>query len=166
LETENPYLTVMAFPCTAWSGLNNFVKDKRERAARQKAARAHLDFCRRVVAHRVQRGRHVLLENPLCSQAWKVIMDTWRGEPFWNKLIWVRCDQCTVNLRDSNGDLILEPTRFVTTAVCVWQMPSTCDVLEIMDMHPYKEDRGVSPPGWEHGPPNSPGRLFLEHSNR
>ncbi len=73
----------------------------------------------RVADHWVKRGRHVLIENPLSSQPWKQIMHTWCTDRCWKKLSWVRCDQCVLNLRDSEGRLVQKTTRFVTTAICV-----------------------------------------------
>ena len=110
LDEEDPYLTVVAFPCDPWSPLSNF-KDADRKAWEQSEAFRHLQFVRKVCLSQLKRGRHYLLENPLSSQAWK-------------RLVWLNqipnhsatMHQCQTDLKDHNGDFILKPTRFVTSS--------------------------------------------------
>ena len=110
IRKEQPFLVIIAFPCTAWSSLSNF-KPGEQRMREQLQASQHLRFVRRVCALQVEAGRHYLLENPASSQAWK-----WM--PWLEELphTTITMHQCQTNLKDEKGDFILKPTRFVTSA--------------------------------------------------
>ena len=110
IRTEQPFLVIIAFPCTAWSSLSNF-KPLEQRVYEQTLANRHLSFVRRVCALQVEAGRHYLLENPASSQAWKQ-MPWLENIPHTT----ITMHQCQTNLKDEKGSFIMKPTRFVTSA--------------------------------------------------
>eukprot|EP00959_Pyramimonas_sp_CCMP1952_P060231 1258496-Pyramimonas_sp.AAC.1 len=62
LGSEDPYLTIVPFPCDAWSAIKNFLPPK-ERRRRQAKLFAHVQFALPIVRHGMEHGRHALLEN-------------------------------------------------------------------------------------------------------
>ena len=110
IREEQPFLVIIAFPCTAWSSLSNF-KLLGKRLEEQALAWRHLAFVKRVCTLQAEAGRHYLLENPASSQAWKHM-------PWLQYLphTTVTMHQCQTNLKDEKGNFIMKPTRFVTSA--------------------------------------------------
>eukprot|EP00959_Pyramimonas_sp_CCMP1952_P026476 555339-Pyramimonas_sp.AAC.1 len=54
---EDPYLTIVPFPCDAWSAINNVFPPK-ERRLRQAQASEHVQFAFAIGRHRMEHGRH------------------------------------------------------------------------------------------------------------
>jgi hypothetical protein len=65
----------------------------------------------------LKRGRHVLLENPLASQAWTHPRFQWMRAD--KRFVWFRTDLCAHGLQDPAGQPLLKPTRNVTTSIAI-----------------------------------------------
>ena len=111
IKVEKPSLVTMGFNCDPWTPLSNFL-DEDTRRVQQEIALDHLDFVRQVCELQISEGRHYLLENPLASQAWKILLEKIEHVPHYTS----RMDQCASDLKDINGDFVLKPTRFVTSS--------------------------------------------------
>ena len=122
LDRDDPYLTIVAFPCTVWSAINRIGNTRSP--GEMKKARTLLRFVAEIVENCLRRRAHVLLENPLTSMAWsrrelKAVLDDLR-------LLSVRADQCATGLRSlRDGLLVMKPTRFVTTAAALANILAT-----------------------------------------
>ncbi|CAE7228738.1 RE1, partial [Symbiodinium sp. CCMP2456] len=87
LDNFQPDFLVVAFPCTAWSTLQNWnvhTAEQRERLARCRAEqRAMLEWVKIAVWRHRARGGAVLAENPRTSLAWReeVVQQTYAGLP-------------------------------------------------------------------------------------
>ena len=114
LEKENPFLVVIAFPCDPWSSLSNF-KNLDQKEWEQSEALKHLLFIKKVCMSQLRRGRHFLIENPLASQAWKIIMEWLAQVPHHT----ISMHQCQFELKDLNEDYILKPTRLASSSPMV-----------------------------------------------
>eukprot|EP00959_Pyramimonas_sp_CCMP1952_P063586 1328793-Pyramimonas_sp.AAC.1 len=113
LESEDPYLTIVPFSFDARSAINNFFPPEERRRRRAKAFE-HVQFAHAIVRHRMEHGRHVLLEKPLMFTREEYLKDELPPG-----LVRVRRDQSALDLRDYRGDLLQKPTIFVTSAVAL-----------------------------------------------
>ena len=115
LDADNPYLTIVSFPCDPFTPISNFfpegVKEEKKIVGFQ-----HLIFVKRVRDNCLNRRAHMLLENPLASQAWKFMK--WLDTDDFAKALTHQCGEGS-ELVDFLGDPVNKPTRFYTTAVCL-----------------------------------------------
>ena len=105
-------MVVIAFPCDPWPSLSNF-KNLDQKEWEQTEALKRLEFIRRVCLSQSRRGRHFLVENPLASQAWKIIM-RWLCELPHRTISMHQCQ--FIELKDHNDDYILKPTRLASSS--------------------------------------------------
>ena len=71
LETEKPDLLVLAFPCTAWSPLQQF-QDPATVACKRRADRIFVQLAVELARHQEIQGRLFVIENPSKSMAWQL----------------------------------------------------------------------------------------------
>ena len=127
---HTPDVICIAFPCDPWSTWQRINKTWPDRKARIEATRrAHrrlIRFIVDVIAWQVARGGHFLLENPECSDAWKLpelraILNT---PQYWT---WIT-DMCQYNLVDPRTQLPMrKSTRLVSDCEEVyWETSHKC----------------------------------------
>ena len=117
LERDDPWITVIAWPCGPWGSWARFQLGRggigAENITRQREeSRGLLEFSARVAQHRLERGRLVLMENPWVSDAWQhealeeVLLDPAMDFARGDMCCWNKCDLV-------NGLPYLKPTGFV-----------------------------------------------------
>jgi len=72
VEKEQPDLLVLAFPCTAWSPLQQFHKDQAAVAQKRQADRVFVRLAAELADYQEQQGKLFVIENPQKSLAWKL----------------------------------------------------------------------------------------------
>ena len=117
LDEEDPFFLVLAFPCGFWSPLMNLNGPKNYKQ-KLKEALALVKFAFKMAERQLARGRHVVLENPFGSRAWKLPWVIRKLKELNLKL--VKFDQCRFNLRSLNGFLHKKPTYFATSSQAVY----------------------------------------------
>ena len=70
LEQQDPYLTVIAFPCWMFSVMANMNKGIDWESLRKTVGRKLLRLVKKICLHRMQRGRYFLVENPATACSW------------------------------------------------------------------------------------------------
>ena len=119
LERDDPWITIIPWPCGPWSSWSRFNLGKEGRSMdtvleKRQEAEALLQFSADVARHRILRGRMVLLENPWSSDAWEhAAMEEILVDP---TIEFVRGDFCQWGKRDSESQkLIQKATGFAVT---------------------------------------------------
>lgn len=116
LDQEDPYFLVLAFPCGFWSPLMN-LNGPKDFEQRRKVALTLVKFAFKMAERQIARGRHVVLENPKGSRAWKLPWVRMMLRKLGLKL--VGFDQCRYGLRSVRGFLHKKPTYFATSSQAV-----------------------------------------------
>ena len=101
LDKHWPFLTVLPFPCTVWSIMNNLNQDPNLEQRRQKEKKILL-LVLRVCQTVMERQRYFVVEQPWSAESWRydgVLARLWQRDDVWL----VRGDQCAY------GKLILSP---------------------------------------------------------
>ena len=112
LDETDPYLVILAFPCNVWSNLMN-LNPMTDIEGLREAARVLVLFAIEVAEHRMKKGRHFLMENPVGSAAWRLPeMVAFLAHPLVRSVV---IDQCMFGLMDAYGKLHKKGTRLVTS---------------------------------------------------
>jgi len=111
LALEAPFALAIAFPFP-WSPLQNLNYGPWAASMRRRA-RVLVDFAVRCAWLQLQSGRHVLLENPLGSLAWRVVRAL-RSLAADRRMMFARFDQCAYGKTSIFGGLIKKPTLILT----------------------------------------------------
>ncbi|CAE7219311.1 TY4B-J [Symbiodinium sp. KB8] len=135
IEKDDPYAIAFAPVCTPWTSWTNVLTgEARNRVMMtRKKWQPVIKWMYDIAEKRLQRGRHVLIENPWNSAMW----DTKQSQTMFNKqlcdsatmepLECVKVDQCSVGLCDTvNGLPHLKPTGFLTASYHVKTEPAYC----------------------------------------
>ena len=112
LDETDPYLVILAFPCNVWSNLMNLNPMTDVEKLRDEAKILVL-FAIEVAEHRMKKGRHFLMENPVGSAAWRLPeMIAFLNRAMVGSVV---IDQCMFGLMDAQGQLHKKGTRLVTS---------------------------------------------------
>ena len=142
INDKDPYVITFSPVCGPfgpWSNLNmSKSQSLKERiTAERESWHPFLQWLRKIIRQRLQRGRKILVENPWTSALWDTysmrqlfaeeLSDGESLEP----LELIRCDQCQFGLRDwDNGQLHKKPTGFLTASAPVKErLNQLCDQL-------------------------------------
>ncbi len=144
IERQDPYCLTFAPVCGPWGPWSRLNMSKSESTAasimdQRDAWYPCLQWIKKIVLKRLQRGRKVLVENPWASELWLTIpmdkliqqapQDAESGEP----LELIRGDQCEYGLCDQQSGLPhLKPTGFLTASPGVKkQLSRRCQGLHV-----------------------------------
>ena len=121
IRAEKPYCLVIAFPCGPFSPLQRLNPNGSATfEKRLQDGRTLMKFGLELAEIQLQEGRHVVLENPLPSAAWKEPeMEKFINE---NEVRSAVFDQCRFRLRSAEGMLHKKPTQMVCSGSKVADM--------------------------------------------
>ena len=94
-----------------WTSTSNMLSEELKQFNR-KIGMLHLKFVHTVAENCRRGGKHILIEHPLCSQAWRLM--PWLCDE--NGYTGSRMGQCATYLKNSAGIPILRPTRWKGSA--------------------------------------------------
>ena len=113
IDTEKPFMAVIAFPCSPWSNLMNLNPGPHVERLRRRD-RLLVNFAVEVARRQLAAGRHFVVENPNSSAAWRIVASL-RKLAQDRRVFWCRFDQCMFGLRGVSGNLHKKGTVVLTS---------------------------------------------------